>query len=360
MNRNPLIGAHGVLSLAGALLLGFHPAAALAENSASAYQLLRSDKVGGTGGWDYLYADAAHRRLYVPRGDRITVYDLDTLAPAGTLANTASVHGVAIDPESGHAFSSSRPLLMWDAATLAPIKTIPVQGSPDGILYEPATERIYILSHKAPNVTVLDGKDGSIVGTIDLGGAPEQAQSDGAGLVFIDIEDRDQVAVVDAHTLKVVRTYDLGRKGGGPGALALDATNHVLFVCCHDPATAVILDSNTGETLGVLPIGKGVDAAEFNPGTLECFSSQGDGTLTVIRESEGRHFAVEQTVSTKTGARTSTLDAKTGHIFLATAEFLPPPPQPANAPANAGPWRRRAMVPDSFTLLEVGKPAPAP
>ncbi|HEY3756414.1 MAG TPA: hypothetical protein VGL42_09725 [Opitutaceae bacterium] len=346
--------------MTGALCFAAHPWVAVADTPGSTYQIIRSDKVGETGGWDYVYADATHRRLYVPRGDRITVFNLDTLARTDTLSHTASVHGVAIDPASNHAFSSSQPLLMWDATTLATIKSIPVQGSPDGILFEPATERIYVLSHRAPNVTVLDAKDGSIVGTIDLGGAPEQAQSDGAGLVFIDIEDRDQVAVIDAHSLKVLRKYDLNGKGGGPGALALNAKSRTLFVCCHDPATAIMLDADTGAILGVLPIGKGVDAAEFDPDTMECFSSQGDGTLTVIKESEGRHFAVEQTVATKVGARTSTLDQKTGHIFLATADFLPPPSVSAGAPANGGPRRRRATVPGSFTLLEVGQPAPQP
>ncbi len=309
-------------------------------------------------------ADSDNRLLYIPRGDRITVYSLDTLAPVSVIAGTNSVHGVAVDPVSRHAFSSSQPLVMWDSRNLAPIKTITTQGNPDGILFEPLTERIYVLSHRAPNVTVIDGRNGDIVGTVDLGGAPEQAASDGSGRVYIDVEDKDNIAVVDARTLQVTAHYDLSGKGGGPGALALDAKNHLLFSYCHNPAVAVILDANDGRIIETLPIGKGVDAAEFNSDTKEAISSQGDGTLTVIRETGPNQFAVEQTVSTRAGARTCTIDAKTGHIFLATADRVPPAPGPtptpspvtaasANAPAPR--WERPKMVPDSFTILEVGR-----
>jgi DNA-binding beta-propeller fold protein YncE len=324
------------------------------------FKVLRTAKVGGSGGWDYVVADPDNRLLYIPRGNRVTVYNIDTLAPVGVIPGANSVHGVAVDPVSHHAFSSSRPLLMWDSASLAPIKTIPVDGKPDGILFEPATERIYVLSHVAPNVTVLDAQSGAVVGTIDLGGAPEQAASDGKGHVYIDIEDKDNVAVVDAHTMQVTAHYDLSGKGGGPGALVLDARNHILISYCHDPAVAVILEASDGRILGTLPIGGGVDAAEFNPATGEAFSSQGDGTLTVIKESGPTQFEVEQTVSTKVGARTSTLDAKTGHIFLVTADRVPAPSAPTPTAAAAGapsaPRREKMqMVPDSFAILEVGR-----
>jgi DNA-binding beta-propeller fold protein YncE len=340
----------------------FLPARAQADAPSAPYRIVRTERVGGLGGWDYVTADADSRLLYIPRGDRITVYNIDTLAQTAVIPGANSVHGVAVDPASHHAFSSSQPVLMWDSATLAAIKTIPVDGRPDGIFFEPATERIYVLSHRAPNVTVLDAQSGAIVGTIDLGGAPEQAASDGKGHVYIDVEDKDNVAVVDAHTLQVTAHYDLAGKGGGPGALVLDAQDHLLLSYCHDPAVAVALDADTGHILGTLPIGKGVDAAEFNPATGEAFSSQGDGTLTVIKVTSPTQFAVEQTVATKTGARTSALDAKTGNIFLITADRMPvPSPTPATAPAAGSgaaptpPRGRMQMVPGSFTILEVGK-----
>jgi DNA-binding beta-propeller fold protein YncE len=350
---------HVILFSIGALLGAASPANAQPDASGQPYRIVRTARVGGPGGWDYVLADAEARRLYVPRGDRITVFDLDTLALVSTIPGANSVHGVAIDPASHHAFSSSRPLLMWDSRTLAAVKTIAVQGSPDGILFEPATERIFVFSHRAPNVTVVDAVGGALVGTIDIGGAPEQAASDGRGRVYIDVEDKDEVAVVDVHALRVTARYGLGGKGGGPGALALDAQNHILFSYCHDPAVAVVLDADDGRILATLPIGKGVDSAEFNPATREAFSSQGDGTLTVIKEEGPARFMVEQTVATRAGARTSALDARTGHVFLVTADRKPAPPQAPGAAGSAAQpaprWGRVPMVPGSFTILEVGK-----
>lgn len=327
------------------------------------YRLLQTEKVGGEGGFDYVYADADGRKLYVPRSGRptgrVTVFDLDTLKPAGEIPNTNGVHGVAVDPASHHGFASSKPVVMFDTQTLQPIKNIDVEGNPDGILFEPSTESIYVLSHRAPNVTVIKASDGSIAGTIDLGGAPEEAASDGNGHVYIDVEDKDNVAVVDAKTMKVTAHYDLGGKGSGPAGLALDAKNHVLFAFCRNPHVAVILNADDGKLLTTLPIGNGVDAGEFNPATMEAFSSQRDGTLTVIKENSPTSFEVEQTVQTKPGAKTSTLDAKSNRIYLITAEQAPAPAdqpgeaRPAGAQGRGG--RGGRTVPGSFSILVVGK-----
>jgi DNA-binding beta-propeller fold protein YncE len=352
-------------SLRRSLLLGIlSPLGALLSGSAAAepgpYRVINAVKVGGDGGYDYVFADSAGRRLYVPRGDRIDVFDLDSLKPAGVVPNTKSVHGVAVDPGSHHGFSSSQPVVMWDTGTLATLKTLPVQGRPDGILFDPFTERVFVLSHSAPNVTVIDAKDGSIAGTLDLGGAPEQGVSDGRGHLFIDVEDKDNVAAVDAVALKVTAHYGLGGKGGGPGALAMDAQSHVLFSYCHNPHTAVIMSADDGRIITSLPIGTGVDAAEFNPATKEAFSSQGDGTLTVIKETGPASFEVEQNVATQAAARTSTLDGATNRIYLITAEWAKPTPEPTPpagqaAPARSGWMRRGPMVPGSFTILVVGR-----
>jgi DNA-binding beta-propeller fold protein YncE len=250
------------------------------------------------------------------------VFDLDTLKAAGAITN-ARARGVAVDPKSHHGFCSSSPVVMWDAKTLEPLKKIDVQGRPDGILFEPLTERIFVLSHSQPNATVIDGKDGSVVGTIDLGGAPEQAQSDGAGNLYVDLEDKDKVAVVDVKSLKVTKDYELGGKGGGPGGLGLDAKNHILFAFCHEPATAVILNATDGKILETLPIGKGVDGGGFNPNTMEAFSSQGDGTLTIIKEKSPTSFEVAQTVQTKSRAKTCTLDTEKNQIIVITTEPAP-------------------------------------
>jgi DNA-binding beta-propeller fold protein YncE len=341
------------------------------QTAGGPYKLIQTEKVGGAGGFDYVFADVVGRRLYIPRSGqtgRVTVFDLDTLKSVGEVPNTKGVHGVAVDPKSGHGFSSSNPVVMFDTKTLETLKSIQVQGSPDGILFDPATEHVFVLSHRAPNVTVLNATDGAIVGTIDLGGAPEQGASDEAGHVYIDLEDKGSVAVVDSKAMKVTAHYDLGGKGGTPAGLALDAKNHVLFVCCRNPQVAVIINAEDGKIITTVPIGNGVDAAEFNPATMEAFSSQRDGTLTVIRENSPTAFEVEQTVQTKPGAKTSTLDSKTNRILLITAETAPAPAatvagqgqagqggQDANGRRGGRGGRGGQFLPDSFSILVVGK-----
>jgi DNA-binding beta-propeller fold protein YncE len=332
----------------------------LAQQSPTAdlYKVLKTAKVGGDGGFDYVYADDAGRRLYVPRtgpSPRITVFNLDTLEPVGEISK-ASARGAAVDPKTNHGFGSSKPVVMWDTKTLATIKTIDVQGNPDGILFDPFNERVWVFSHSQPNATVIDAKDGSIVGTLDLGGAPEQAVTDGKGHLYVDLEDKDNIAAVDAKTLKVTAHYDLAGKGGGPGGLAFDVKNHILFASCHNPATMVILNSDTGKILDSLPIGNGTDGATFNPTTMEAFSSNGDATLTVIKENSPTSFVVEQNLPTMTRAKTLTLDSKTNRILLIAAAYGPPPAPPADgkdAPKKGG--GRGPMLPDSFSILVVGK-----
>ncbi len=316
------------------------------------YRVLQTAKAGGDGGFDYVYADSAARRLYIPRlgpAGRIAVFDLDTLKPAGEIAN-ASAHGVAVDAKTHHGFGSSNPVTMWDAKTLATVKTIAVQGGPDGIMDDPFNSRVYVFSHRAPNVTVIEAKDGSVVGTIDLGGAPEQAVSDGKGRIYVDLEDKGSIAVVDAKTMKVTATYDLAGKGGGCAGLAMDGKNNILFATCRDPQTMVILNAADGKIIDTLPIGAGTDGAVFNPKTMEAFSSQGDGTLTIVKESSPASFAVEQTLQTMPHAKTLTLDKKTNRLLLIAAEFTPPP-----APVAGQRPGRGQVIPDTFSILLVGK-----
>ncbi len=327
---------------------------------AGPYKIIKTLKVGGDGGFDYVNADSANRRLYIARSGaapvgRITVFDLDTLAPIGEIAS-GTAHGAVIDVASSHGFASSKPVTMFDAKTLAIIKTIDVSGNPDGLFAEPSTGRVYVLSHATPNVTVINAKDGSIAGTIDLGGAPEQAASDGKGHLYIDLEDKDKIAVVDTKTMALTTTYDLAGKGGGCSGLALDAKNNILFATCHKPQNMVILNATTGAILDALPIGMGTDGAAFNPATLEAFSSNGDGTLTIVKEKSPTSFVVEQNLTTMPRAKTLTLDTKTGNVYLITAEFGATPP-PAPAANGAPPARppRPMMIPGTFTIVVAGK-----
>lgn len=330
-------------------------ASALSLFAQGPYKVLKTAKVGGAGGFDYVYADSAGRRLYIPRtgnpGARITVFNLDTLESAGEIPET-SARGAAVDPKSGHGFVTSKPVVMFDTKTLAVIKKIEVEGGPDGILFDPFNERTYIWSHSAPNATVINSKDGSILGTIDLGGAPEQAVTDGKGHIYVDIEDKDNVAVIDAKTMTVTGHYDLAGKGGTCAGLAMDVKNHILFVACRKPAMMVMMSAKDGKILDALPLGAGTDGAVFNPKTMEAFSSQGDGTLTVIKENSPTSFVVEQTVTTPVRAKTLTLDTKTDHILLITAEYIPPP---VKLPGGAKGGGRGQMLADSFSIVVVGK-----
>jgi DNA-binding beta-propeller fold protein YncE len=253
---------------------------------------------------------------------------------------------------------------MFDAKTFAILKKIDVQGNPDGYLNDAYNHRFYVLSHAAPNITVLDDKDGSILGTIDIGGAPEQAVTDGHGKIYVDIEDKDAIAVIEADTMKMVGKYDVSSKGGGCAGLALDAKNGILFAACRDKKNMIILSAKDGHILTDLPIGSGCDGATFNPDTMEAFSSQGDGTLTVIKENAPTDFSVEETVPTPARAKVLTLDAKTGHILTITAEYGPVPPPDPNAPPpppgapGAPAWMRGPrppMIPGSFQILVIGK-----
>src|SRR5579885_1318749 len=295
------------------------------------YKVVKITKVGGAGGFDYVYADSAGRKLYIPRtgpSPRITVFSLDTLESAGEIPN-ASAHGAAVSQKSNHGFATSKPVVMWDAKTLRTIKTIDVEGNPDGILYDPFNDRVYIFSHRAPNATVSDGK----------------------GKIYVDIEDKGNIAVVDAKSMSVITHYDLQGKGGVCAGLAMDVKNELLFASCRNPQTMVILSARDGKILNALPIGQGTDGAVFNPKTKEAFSSQGDGTLTIIKENSPTSFAVEQTLETMKTAKTITLDSKTGHILLIAAE-CGPPAAPAQPGGRAG---RGQMLPDSFSIIVVGK-----
>ena len=324
---------------------------------AGPYRVLKTAAVGGAGGFDYVYADVDGRRLYIARRGtpgRINVFDLDTLAPAGEIPN-ANAHGVAVDPSSHHGFGSSKPVVMFDTRTLATIKTIDVDGNPDGIFFEPLSKRVYVFSHVPPFATVINATDGSVAGTIDLGGMPEQAASDGKGHLYVDIEDMGNVAVVDVKTLKVTAHYDLMGKGGTCAGLALDNKNHVLFASCRMPQNMVVLNAEDGRILATLPIGAGTDGAAFNASTMEAFSAQRDGTLAVVKENSPTNFVLEQTVQTKVSGKTLTLDQKTGHILVIAADYEPPPPAPATpAPGGRG-AAQGPMITDSFSILVVGK-----
>jgi hypothetical protein len=318
------------------------------------YKVLDTTQLMGSGGIDYVYADSDGRRAYVPRGGNTFVFDLDSHKYIGAITNLGG-HGVAIDTRTHHGFASGAKVGMFDTETMQKLKDIDVQGRPDGILFEPFTGKVLIFSHQSPNVSLIDPQDGSVTGTLDLDGSPEQAQSDGQGHLYVDLEDKDKIAVVDLKAMKVTANYDLQGKGGGPGGLGFDVKNHVLFAMCHEPATCVVLNADNGNILATLPLGNGTDGGGFNPNTMEAFSSQRDGTLTIIKESSPTSFAVEQTVQTKPGCKTCSLDSKNNNIITICTERMPgapTPPPSTNAPAGE---RRSRGGPGNLDVLWVGR-----
>ena len=342
-----------VLFVAAALLASMGMAQPASDSGP--YKILKTAKVGGEGGFDYISSDVENRRLYMPRSGmgHLTVFNLDTLEPVGSID---AVHsgGAVVDPKSHHGFSTTKPLTMWDANTLQVIKMIDVDGRPDGIMFDPYNERVWILSHMPPYATVVDAKEGTVVGTVDLVGTAEQAISDGKGTVYINISDKGGVAVVNAKTLKVTANYDLSAKGVHGSGMSVDAKNHILFAYYRDPKPVVaILNAENGNVITTFPTGEGVDTVAFNPATMEAISASNGGAMTFIKENSPTNFVVEQTLETPPGAKTMTLDTKTGHIFTMTAEYAPAAP---NAPAGpAGRPARGPMVPGSFSILMIGR-----
>ncbi len=324
-----LLAAALVLSASLALV----PMAPADDAAAKPYKILTTTQIPALGGIDYVTADSANRRVYVACGNAVSVFDLDTYKLAGTLAN-ASGHGVAIDPENHTGLVAGNPATFFNTKTLEAIKTIPAPGA-DGYIWDPATKHFFILSHRAPNLLVIDSKDGSVVGKVDAIGpdganaAVEQGATDGEGHLYFDVANAHHIAVVDAKTLKVTGHFDLGDKGKGPAGLALDTKNKILFAMCRGERggsgtpTCVVLSAVDGKILATLPLAGSSDGACFNPTTMEAFSSHGNGTLSVIKEKSPTEFVVEETVKTKAGAKTCTLDAKTGRVIVITREPAP-------------------------------------
>ena len=328
-----------------------------AQHASGPYKVLKTARVGGEGGFDYISADVEGRRLYTPRNGpmgQLTVFNLDTLEPVGTIPNIKS-GGAAVDPKSHHGFSTTKPITMWDSNTLQVIKTIDVDGRPDGIMFDPYNERVWVLSHMPPYATVIDGKEGKVVGTLDLGGQPEQAVSDGKGTVYVNIMDMGNIAVVDAKNLTVTKHLDLSSKGVMAGSgLSLDEKNHVLFSYWRLPSpVVVILNAENGNIITTFPTAMNVDTVAFNPATMEAISTAGEGVMIFVKENSPTSFEVEQKLKTMVGARNMVLDTKTNHVITNAFEYGP---VPANAPPPIpGRMALGPPVPGSFTILMVGK-----
>ncbi|MFL5539333.1 MAG: YncE family protein [Longimicrobiaceae bacterium] len=340
-----------------ALLLGLALPAAAPRASAQAgpYRVLHRTVTGGNGGWDYLTVDGPGRRVFMSRGTHVMVVSLRTDSLAGDIPATPGVHGIALAPELGKGFTSNgrdSSVTIFDLRTLAATGSVKVTGrNPDAILYDPSTRRVFTFNGGGANATAIDAARGTVAGTVALGGKPEAAVLDGAGHVWVNIEDKGEIEEFDPRTLRTLGHWPLAGCEE-PSGLAIDRAHGRLFSVCGN-GKMVVTDMAAHRVVATLPIGDGADGAAFDPATHTAFSSNGDGTMTVVRQDAPDRYTVVQTLATQRGARTIALDPGTHRVYTVTAELGAAPPATADNPRP-----RRPVVPGTFVLLTIGRGSP--
>jgi YVTN family beta-propeller protein len=353
MRYSRAVGIIGLIGQGVLLGLGCGDAVAAAAPAAQDLAVQQHWKLGGVGGWDYLTLDAAGQRLFLSRADHVDVVNTDSGKIVGTIANTQGVHGIALAEDLNRGYTSNGKadsITVFDLATLKVIKEAPVSGhNPDAILYEPTGKHVFTFNGKSKDVTVLDATTLAVVATLPVPDKPEFAADDGAGHIFVNIESEPgQMVMIDTHSLTVTATWPLPGCAA-PSGLALDRVHHRLFSVCDDKVMAVT-DSATGKQVAKLKVGDGPDAAAYDAQRGLVFSSNSDGTLSVIKQDSADKYTALKAVETQKGARTMALDPAHGKVYLVSAEFGPPPPATA-----AAPHPRPTPVPDTFTVLVVSK-----
>ncbi len=332
------------------VLIAFVMLGSVIPGTAGGYHVVREIKVGGEGGWDYLLADASTRRLYVSHATQVEVLDIDSGTVVGKIPNTQGVHGIALAPDLNRGFTSNgraATSTIFDLKTLAVLGEVATGKNPDAIVYDPGTHRVFAVNRGSNDVTVIDAEKGTVTTTIPLDGKPEFAAVDGEGHLFVNLQDKNMVARLDLHTPAVTARWPL-LPGDDPTGMAIDVRTHRLFVGCGNKMM-VVLNTENGHVVTTLPIGGGVDANTFDPGTGLAFSSGGEGTLTVVKEESPDKFQVAENVPTRKGARTMALDVKTHNVFLPVAEYGPTPEA-----TKENPRPRPPIKPGTFSILELG------
>jgi hypothetical protein len=345
-----LLSGIATLTLATFVLRGTPTLAALPGTGSSGYRLVQTVPVGGDGFWDYLFVDSEARRVYISHGTHVVVMDADTHAIVGDIPDTQGVHGIAVAPELGRGFTSNGRtdnVTVFDLKSLKTLNTIKAGTNPDAILYDSVTMRVFTMNGRSHDTTAINAADGTVAGTLDLGGKPEFAVADGKGGIYVNIEDRSEIVHFDGQKLTVLNRWPLA-PCQEPSGLAIDLKNGRLFAGCHNKMMAVV-DADTGKVLATPAIGEGVDGNAFDPETDYAFASNGEGTLTVVHEDSASSFTVVDNIPTKRSARTMALDRKTHNLFLSAADFEPP------APGE----RRGRMKPGSFVVLVLSRTAAA-
>lgn len=309
------------------------------------YRLLQRYKLGGEGGWDYVSLDPAARRLYIARATRVMVVDADSGKAVGEVPDTPGVHGVAVVSDLHRGFTSNgrdNSVTVFDLKTLKPEARVNVGEGPDAIVFDPASGRVFTFNGRGKSATAILASDNKVVGTTPLGGRPEFAVPDGKGKMYVDIEDMNELVELDTKSLAVTHRWPLA-PCEEPTGIAMDTAYRRLFVGCRNRKLAVV-NADTGGVITTLPIGQGVDAVAFDPHLQWIFSSNWDGTLTIVHQDSPDKYSTVDNVSTALGARTMALDPGSHRVYLVTAKYV-------DSAAD-----RRATVPDSFELLVVGAP----
>jgi len=319
------------------------------QNATGGYKIVQRIHLEGDGYWDYLNADDATGMLYVSHGKIVNVIDMNTNKSVATITDVNGAHGIAIATEFNKGFISNGPdsnVTVFNLKDFSIIEKVPVTGkNPDAIIFEPFTKTIITWNGRSSNATVIDVKTDKVIQTIPLAGKPEAAVSDGKGKVFVNIEDKSEVCMINVKTWKVEQTWSIA-PGEGPSGLALDNETHRLFSATDK--LMVVLDAETGKIITTLPTGDRVDGAGFDPGLKRAYSSCGEGVLTVVQEENKNSFKVLANVPTQAGARTISVSSKTHRIYLSTAEFGPTPEKTADNPRP-----RPSLKPGTFTVLVV-------
>jgi len=314
------------------------------------YHVIKHFPVGGDTGWDYLTIDSTTHRLFISHADHVVVLDVVSGKVVGDIPKTEGVHGIALAREIRRGFVSNGKLntvTIFDLDSLGVLGEAPTGERPDAIMFEPVSSRVFTFNAAGKNTTAIDAATGKVAGTIPLGGKPEFAVHDDKGHVYVNIEDTSELAVIDAKTLAVTRRWKLAGCEE-PSGLAIDREHKRLFSGCGNKVMA-ISDLEAGKVIATMPIGEGVDGDGFDPEYGVAFASNGgSGTLTVVRELAPDKFEVIDNVATARGARTMTVDQKTHHVFLPTAQFGPAP-----AATTENPRPRRTIVPGTFEILEL-------
>jgi len=322
-------------------------ASALLNAGPSGYHVTKKIVLGGEGGWDYLTVDSKARRVYISRGTHVMVVDADSGAVVGDIPNTNGVHGIAIAADFDKGFVTDgrdATVTIFDVKTLKVLGTAPTGKNPDAIIYDPASKRVFAFNGTSKDATAIDAKTGTVAGTIPLGGTPEFAVADEKGHVFVNIEDKSEIVQFDSNKLAVENHWSIA-PGEEPSGLAIDRKHRRLFSVCSNKLM-VVVNADDGKVVTTLPIGTGTDAAGFDLETGLAFSSNGDGTLTVVHQDSPDKYSVIENVTTLRRARTMALDAKTHQVYTVSAEFGTTP-----APTAEQPRPRPPMVPETFTLL---------